>query len=622
MSLLSLDLQILLDFLRSKDDDCGTAKQIISAQRASLETISSMCSNSETVNCLRELGGINLIWNLCCKTESLQITHSCLFALACVAQNNVFAQQDLCLRHVFESLNCLLSSSDVSLKTKTLATYFLLSIVSKNKQGQTMILKSNCLGSLMVLFTESSQVLSDTFFEQNERMELFKIITKVLSYSANVPQNVENQDKLCEILPWIIGGVHSGQKYFEIGRLSCELLTAVIEDNKTCQLKTLQHCGVEALILLINSVLRTSDEDCLGSAIVALNHVLTDECEEEHWKKFASFFGSLILLKLIAKVPSEKWMVYHINQTLMLLAKCIENCNHDIFDCNFCSTISKSLIKLMKIIPDDEYFHKMAVCVLDFVLELNPTKPDKFPAASTSLPATKSKDFLKATISSPVAKSPKDKVWYYDGGMWGASKKKNITPISMSQFSSAVKHRAYTKILVRRKKNGKPEITLDISQSSKEALKSSSGIQDSPTENVFPYPPSVSVIEKGQYAQFDSIFKKPKPLTCNDMKRRFTKSSGQLPFGKNRHNSSFQRRLNTSSSSSIIRYSTPKAKKVGLKKFFLDEPQIHNASFDDDIISVCGDLIEREATQSARKRCGLKRFGSSGLLIGQNYKCI
>jgi len=632
-----VDLHILLDFLRIKENKSGigTVKQTVTAQCTSLETISSMCSNSDTVNYLRELGGINLIWNLCCKTETLQITHSSLFALACIAQNNVYAQQELCLQHVFESLNCLLSSSDISMKTKTLATYLLLSLVSKNKQGQTLILNSSCLGSLMVLFVECDPSLSDPFSEVDERLELLKVVIKTLSYSANVPQNAENQDKLCEILPWIIHRIHSGQKYSEIGQLSCELLTAVVEDNKTCHFKALSFRAVEALILFINFLLPTPNEECLGSAIVALNQLLTDECEEKHWKRFVSFCGSTLLMKLIDKAPSEKWFVYHVNQTLMLLAKCIENCDHGIFDGNFRSAISKSIINLMKAVSDDEYFHKMAVYVLDFVLEVKPNTTNAQHVSNTSFQVPKSRGFLKATPFSPVVnRSSMDMPWSQGGAIWGTSAENCITPICPKKFSSAVKHHAYTTIVVRKRKDGKPEMMLDISKSSKEALKSSSGIQDSPTENVFSYPPSINAQEKVVDRSTSTVFKKPKPLTTYDLKCKLAKRAAHSPFAKlakraahslfrvRRRRSSVQR-LNSSTSGSIIRYSTPKAKKASFKNLFRDESVIQSISSvdDEDVISVCGDIIEKEVLHSASKHRSIKRFGSSGLLIGQNYKC-
>ena len=629
MPLQALDLHILLDFLRPEEEEkTSTHKEVVTAQLASLETIASICIGIETTNCLREFGGINLIWNLCCNTESLQITHSCLFTLACVAQSNVYAQQDLCLQHVFVSLNCLLKSSDVLLKTKSLATYLLLSLVSKNKQGQTMILNSGCLDSLMSLFIDCSKILLNVQVNEFEKLEMFKVVIKTLSYAANVPQNVENQNKLCKILPWIVNGVHSGQKYSEISRISCELLAVVIEDNLMCQLEALNCRAVEALILLINRSLQTAVEECLGSAVVALNQVLSGDCEE-HWKKFESFGGCIILQKLIAKDPSEKWMAYHINQALMLLSKCIENCSEETFDRTFCSVISKSIIKLMKSISDDQYLHKMAVHILDFVLKCHPAEPaEQYSAQTFSFEAPNSRSYVKAAFySPPVSKKRISSSSTQADAICGIAARKRCSSISPTKFSSALKHRPFTTILVTRKSNGKPDIVLDISKSSKEALKSSCGILDSPNENIFPYPPAdVSAVSKDVSAVKDvePIFKKPR-VAAAYFKRNVTKSIVNLPSRSFRSGAAI-RRFNSSLSGSIIRYSTPKSVKYRHKEFFLNESAIKSTSLIDnknDVISLCGNVIDKEVSNSVkRKQRGLKRFGSSGVLIGQNYKCL
>ena len=602
MSLQSMDINILLDFLCPSEE--GSALECnVSAQLASLESLSSVCSSSEKINYLREIGGINIIWNLCCSSESVQITHSCLFALSCIAQNNIYAQQDLCLEHVFVSLNGILGSAKVLLKTKTLATYLLLSLVSKNKQGQTLIATSDCLKSLMTLFINCSQDKFKSFTNlDSDKFEFFKVVIKTLTYATNVPLNLENQNKLRELLPWIINGVHCKENNSEISQLSCELFTVVVEENKSCQEKALTCRAVEALILLINRLLLNNGENCLGSAVVALNHILAED-NGQQWKIFVSFGGPNLILELLRRSPSSTWMVYHVNQAIMILSKYIANYGSNGIDSIYRSKISQLTIKLMKVVTDDDYFQKMAVHILDFALEPQPTPMYNNDAKFLSF--TRDKPF--SLLTKRCAE------WQTSSTIFEAADQMQSIA-ETPKFSTKRKCAAYTTILVKKNRKGRSEVTLDISKSSKAALKSSSGIYASPTENVFPYPPFVRKSTKSNSGiASEQRFKKPITLPKSIRARPLA----ELPFSKLYRNR-LSRKLNNSRCSSVIRFSTPKASKIPHqdKLFGRFSNNRGRWSEEGDVISLCRDLIEKEASYSIKKRqTVVGRFGSSGSLI-------
>ena len=595
MSLPSLDIELLLEFLQSPKND--KTESDISSQLTSLETLATICSDTDAVNCLRNFNGIKLIWNLCCTTNSLDVTHASLFVLANVAQNNIFAQQDLCQAHVFSSLTCLLDSNKTSLKTKTLVTYFLISLVSNNKQGQNFISSCGCLDSLLSMFVQLSKNLND--LKAFQKLEFFKFLAKILTYSVNVPQHIENQEKLIKVMPWIVNGIHSSQRNIEITRLCCELLTVVIEDNKFGQIQAIQCRAVETLILLINSLLPSVNDNCLGSAVATLNHVLS-HAESEQFSTFLSFGGCKILQKLVAKSPSEHWVMHHINQTLVLLLSCIEN-QPEKFDANYLQTTSQSIIKLMKVAPEDDCFHKMSVEFLSLAMDATSTlsKPISKPSANPI------SDAVFASTSVSLGKESSD-FWEKDSVAIDAPKDVMLNLVNNSGSLPYLKPQTFTTIMRNTNADGHEEL---ISKSSKSALRSCSGIDASPTDDVFFHPSAFSVI--GRHSDIEnSCTRFKKPLLCHQPSRGRPE----------RLNRAFRSIVKPST----MRYSTPKSQKFYGRQRLLAEGKnllVGKSQTDekDDVLYVCSELINREVLNSVRKQHGLKKFGTSGLLPRKSH---
>ena len=596
MSLPSVDIKILLEFLQSPKND--ETELDISSQLTSLETLSTICSDTDAVNCLRNFNGIKLIWNLCCNTNSLDVTHASLFVLASVAQNDIFAQQDLCQAHVFSSLTCLLNSNKTSLKTKTLVTYFLLSLVSNNKQGQNLISSCGCLDSLLSTFVQLSKNLND--LKALEKLEFFKCLAKSLTYSVNVPQHVENQEKLIKVMPWIVNGIHSSQRNKEITRLCCELLTVVIEDNKFGQRQAIQCRAVETLILLINSLLPSVNDNCLGSAVVTLNHVLS-HAESEHFSTFLSFGGYKILQKLVAKSLSKHWVVHHINQTLVLLLSCIKN-QPEKFDANYLQTASQSIIKLMKVISKDDCFYKMSIQFLS--LAMDTTSALSKPISEKPLINPNS----NAVFASTSVSSEKELGDFWEEDTVTIDAPKNVLNLVNNSGSLPyLKRQTFATILRNTNADGHEELILDISKSSKSALRSCSGIDASPTDDVFSHPPDFSVI--GRHSDIKNSYNRfKKPLLRHQPRRPERLNCTFRPIVK----------------SNTIRYSTPKSKNFyRQQRMFAHRKNLlvgkSESDEKDDVLSVCSELIDREVLNTVRKQHGIKKFGTSGLLPRKSH---
>ena len=613
MSMPSLDVSILLGFLQPSKDQilCASAESV---QLSSLETLSAMCSNSNSgiINCLRDLGGINLIWNLCCNSNSLQVTNSCIFALSSIVQNDVYAQQELCLNHVFSSLTALIISAEVAVKTKTLSTYLLLSIVSKNKQGQTMMCSSGCLKALISIFIDNSKTIGKLKKISSDQLEFFKVTAKTLSYAASVPQNVENQNHISAVLPWLINVIHTARDRIEIISSLCELLTVVVEDNDKNQRLALKYRAVEVLILLVNNLLNYADDDCLGNTVAALNQVL-GFAEKEHWKKFVSFGGLLLLVKLIQKSPDEKWIVYHINQTLTLLSNCFEKCT-ELVEEKYFQLISHNVVKLMKVISDDEYFHKMAVHVLDIAIGSNPVQPPPKNCNTGNKSSYKLNNPSIASFSS-IFDSQTSQIWENDKYM--TEDESNRILGEEKSFSTVKNHQRFTTILVNTSGSGHKEMVLDISKSSKQALKLFSGINMSPTEDIFTRPPKFGAFRcrKNNHKPCEQFFKKPCLLS---LKSKSREPSFSKVFGDRKPFVDLCKKA-------TVKYSTPKSSVYSDCRFLLGKGSANKKApssvIASDVVSLCGDLIDREALMSVKKQFSLQRHGSSGLLV-RNTKQI
>ncbi|XP_076825701.1 telomere repeats-binding bouquet formation protein 1-like [Clavelina lepadiformis] len=368
MSVESMDISILLDLLQLENEKCPS-KDTTSAQLVSLESLTGMCIEPEATKTLRMLNGLSIIWKLCCNTRKRKVAQNCLFTLASISQNDVYAQQELCCESVFSSINILLSSENICVNMRTFATYFVLSLVSKNKQGQDFIRTSGCLDTLMKLFAK----YAECFFchATNNVMEADKsynyalsVIIKTLSYAVNVPQNDKNQTQVSKIFPWVINSIHKIRKQPDTLGLLCTFISVTVENNTHCQEVALSCRCIEVFIIVLNRALSDQENKSIGDVITALIHSLPTE--GQHWSKFIALGGPLLLIRLLEHLPSEYWASYQLTETLGLLVHCMEQQNLEILvDVD---KVAQVIVKLMNEMPEDQYFLKTAIKLLNYFL--------------------------------------------------------------------------------------------------------------------------------------------------------------------------------------------------------------------------------------------------------------
>eukprot|EP00066_Takifugu_rubripes_P016011 XP_011605277.1 PREDICTED: LOW QUALITY PROTEIN: telomere repeats-binding bouquet formation protein 1 [Takifugu rubripes] len=144
---LKTDLRLLLECLKFQMKSPDLQKQ-------SLLTIHSICEKREdTVDILRELGGVTFIQNLSKSSVVHEdVKEAALFTLGTVAEANVYCKNSLCRKETFVQLACLLMKEDTPLTQKRVSVYFLSVLIANNKAGQTLAQTTGCLDILLDLF--------------------------------------------------------------------------------------------------------------------------------------------------------------------------------------------------------------------------------------------------------------------------------------------------------------------------------------------------------------------------------------------------------------------------------------------------------------------------------------
>ncbi|XP_076369924.1 uncharacterized protein LOC143256503 isoform X2 [Tachypleus tridentatus] len=172
-----------------------------------LKTLTAICSNNDVAKaCFRELDGISFIVTLLSSTSNLTITEFCLHSLACVADNNVYNQQDLTSPAMFEFLHLVLSQKHISgarINLLKSAVLLLIILVAHNSLGQKLLTEKGCLHDLIDHYQSTCPLLVfETRRHENQSfpsLDLWQAINGALCFAVNNPQNEENQT-VCSML--------------------------------------------------------------------------------------------------------------------------------------------------------------------------------------------------------------------------------------------------------------------------------------------------------------------------------------------------------------------------------------------------------------------------------------
>ncbi|XP_025914090.1 telomere repeats-binding bouquet formation protein 1 isoform X11 [Apteryx rowi] len=261
------DLNLLLECLKYQMD-CPMS------QKEALITIYSICQqNSEASEYFREIGGLMFINDLAKSSVHCIVKEAALFTLGIIIESNVYCQQTLCTPALFEDLISFLMNKDSGVNLKRMSVYVILVLVSNNKNGQTYVRETGCIGLLLQLFRTTLSISEINLSDENinQCYQLWSSVCSTLCACVNNPQNAtmgvvlakyHTVSELLKLLP--NDTLDTGEKISII--LTIGHCTEVCEEN---QYELLKNNG---LPLMIQVLTESQDEELNKAATFVLQN--------------------------------------------------------------------------------------------------------------------------------------------------------------------------------------------------------------------------------------------------------------------------------------------------------------------------------------------------------------
>uniref|UniRef100_S4R583 Telomere repeat binding bouquet formation protein 1 n=1 Tax=Petromyzon marinus TaxID=7757 RepID=S4R583_PETMA len=275
------DLDLLLECLKFQNEDSSTHKQAVI-------TLSSICSyNAAACKYLKECGGLYFIQQLAWSNPHQDVTEVILFFLGRLVENNVFCKQWLCTSSLLNRASSLLKDLQSSGILKKSASYLLLALLTNNNRGQTLARTSNCLNTMLSVFSKRSGLPSELLRHGNrdseEELSHWSDLARALCASVNNPQHEENQNMCASVLPSVAESLTLSSSPGIIAS-QCSFITGVVSNNAFCQEQFARSGGLSALAQVLS---RFTLENNLGPTNFPLAVTITktiDVCVTDQTK--------------------------------------------------------------------------------------------------------------------------------------------------------------------------------------------------------------------------------------------------------------------------------------------------------------------------------------------------
>ncbi|NWI69899.1 TERB1 protein, partial [Todus mexicanus] len=243
------DLNLLLECLKYQMD-CPVS------QKEALITIYSICQeNSEASEYFREIGGLMFINDLAKSSVHCVVKEAALFTLGIIIESNVYCQQALCTSALFEDLILFLINKDSGVNLKRMSVYVILVLVSNNSNGQAYVRDTGCIGLLLKLFRTTLSTSEMNL--SNECYQLWSSVCSTLCACVNNPQNEDNQNICCSVLPyakeWLESCTEPG-----IVRPICSFVGLTVANNSYVQKYFVSVGGLDTLAKVLVKLMRDS----------------------------------------------------------------------------------------------------------------------------------------------------------------------------------------------------------------------------------------------------------------------------------------------------------------------------------------------------------------------------
>ncbi|XP_074142639.1 telomere repeats-binding bouquet formation protein 1 isoform X2 [Sminthopsis crassicaudata] len=267
------DLNLLLECLKYQMDNP-------SSQKEALVTIYSVCQqNSDASIYFREIGGLMFVKNLAKSSIHNLVKEAALFTLGAIAECNVYCQQTLCTSEFFEDIIWFLSKYESNINLKRMSVYVILVLVSNNRNGQTLVRETGCVGILLQFFRTALSMLemdlsNETTFQS---YQLWSSVCSALCACVNNPQNDVNQ-KICSSVfqhanKWL-------QRYIklEIIRPLCSFICLTVANNIYVQEYFISIGGLAVLSEVLIKLEHDSHENVASAKLAVVVTKTLDAC--------------------------------------------------------------------------------------------------------------------------------------------------------------------------------------------------------------------------------------------------------------------------------------------------------------------------------------------------------
>uniref|UniRef100_K7EC64 Telomere repeat binding bouquet formation protein 1 n=1 Tax=Ornithorhynchus anatinus TaxID=9258 RepID=K7EC64_ORNAN len=264
-----INVGLLLDCIKQQLNN-------IPAVTNALLLITSICQeHSNTCVYFQDIGGLKLVHKLARSDVPSSLKEVALYMLGSLANSHVLCQQSLCTTELFDEMLTFMVDENSSTNLQSVSVSVLLSLVSKNGDGQRLLRETDCLSVLQKLFRETltkSEIDSsnESFME---KYPLWNALCSTLGAAVNNPQNEENQKICCSILPHVQTLLEVSKKP-EIVCPLCLLIGLTVAENPSVQKFFMSIGGLD---ILADVFIKLAGDACqnISSAKVAVTVTIT-----------------------------------------------------------------------------------------------------------------------------------------------------------------------------------------------------------------------------------------------------------------------------------------------------------------------------------------------------------
>nr|XP_009673017.1 PREDICTED: telomere repeats-binding bouquet formation protein 1 [Struthio camelus australis] len=187
------------------------------------------------------------------------VKEAALFTLGIIIESNVYCQQTLCTPALFEDLISFLMNKDSGVNLKRMSVYVILVLVSNNKNGQTYVRETGCIGLLLQLFRTTLSISEINLSDENinQCYQLWSSVCSTLCACVNNPQNEDNQNICCSVFSYAKEWLESCIEP-EIVRPICSFVGLTVANNSYVQKYFASVRGLDTLAKVLIKLMHDS----------------------------------------------------------------------------------------------------------------------------------------------------------------------------------------------------------------------------------------------------------------------------------------------------------------------------------------------------------------------------